>query len=464
MANPIVPPLAKPPAAPAAPAAPAPVAAPVAAVTAPEEVQTTKTADDYGTKSAPPSPVTLQPPPQLDQAKLVAQLAAEGAVASALKVDAPTARSWVASNPTMSEWMTKATADVAAGSTDRTKLETQLVGRLAKERFYDRGLSAQQLMAVMPGLPQDRAERMLPHLNTAMKAADINTPVRAQAFLAQLAHESGELKYFEELASGGAYEGRGDLGNTQAGDGMRFKGRGPIQLTGRYNYSEYGAMLAAEFPADSKGNPNWLVENPELASRPDIGFRLAAAYWEKHGLNGLADAGDFDAITKRINGGYNGAADRNAYYANAKQVLGSLDGGPISLAGDPVPPLEKGPAGGYSGGLGRGGGGVERLARGYAEANNLFADQFLQWLMQLGISDPAVLEALSEKLANDPEFIEFAKKVAPGWAPGKPVPEGAVMEFLASKFGSVAQEKGMNGAYNAMRERYGIGGAKPPSK
>jgi putative chitinase len=173
------------------------------------------------------------------------------------------------------------------------------------------GVSLQQLRSIMPNLSEARANEMLPHLNSAMAEAGINTPRRQAAFLAQLAHESGEFRWMEEIASGAAYEGRTDLGNTQPGDGMRFKGRGPIQLTGRSNYAAASAALGID-----------LVNNPTRAADPDVGFRTAAWFWNSRNLNSYADAGNFDAITLRVNGGYNGKASRDAYYNRALQVLG----------------------------------------------------------------------------------------------------------------------------------------------
>jgi hypothetical protein len=107
------------------------------------------------------------------------------------------------------------------------------------------------------------------------------------------------------------YEGRRDLGNTQPGDGKRFKGRGPIQVTGRANYRKYGAKLSLNLEA-----------NPELAATPEVGFRIAGLYWADRGLNALADLRDFKTITRRINGGLNGFADRQRYYERALLVLG----------------------------------------------------------------------------------------------------------------------------------------------
>ncbi len=172
-------------------------------------------------------------------------------------------------------------------------------------------LTVAQLVAVMPGLATARAEQLLPHLLAAVEQAEVTTPLRLAAFLAQVGHESGSLRYFRELASGEAYEGRRDLGNVQPGDGVRFRGRGPIQVTGRANYAAASAALGVD-----------LVARPELAELPEWGFKVSAWYWTKHALNALADARSFDAITRRINGGLNGKADRDARYARAKQVLG----------------------------------------------------------------------------------------------------------------------------------------------
>lgn len=135
----------------------------------------------------------------------------------------------------------------------------------------------------------------------------LDTPLRLAHFMAQLAHESGGFRYMEEIASGAAYEGRRDLGNDQPGDGKRYKGRGPIQLTGRANYRLFGRELGIDFE-----------EHPEIVALPSVGLLAACHFWKLRGLNELADADDVEAITKRINGGTNGLADRKAYLAKAK--------------------------------------------------------------------------------------------------------------------------------------------------
>jgi predicted chitinase len=159
------------------------------------------------------------------------------------------------------------------------------------------------------GVSASVADAEAPRAETAMREADITTQRRASYFLAQVLHESGGLRYFEEIASGAAYEGRRDLGNTRRGDGRRFKGRGPIQLTGRANYRAAGKDL---------GLP--LERNPKLAARHDVGWRVAAWYWRTRGLNALADAGDFVGVTRRINGGTNGLNDRSRYLGRIDDV------------------------------------------------------------------------------------------------------------------------------------------------
>jgi predicted chitinase len=185
-----------------------------------------------------------------------------------------------------------------------------------------------QLAQIMRNASQRRRKLFLQPLNDAMDAHDITTPLRAAAFLAQLAHESGELQFMEEIwgstAAQQRYEPPSDLarrlGNTQRDDGKRFKGRGPIQITGRANYKTFGDLMGLD-----------LVDNPDLAATPDIGFAIAGLFWERKGLNELADAGNFTEITRRINGGQNGAADREHFYAVAKQVLGAS--APVQRAG-----------------------------------------------------------------------------------------------------------------------------------
>ena len=167
------------------------------------------------------------------------------------------------------------------------------------------------LLKIMPHA-KSRVQEFLEPLNAAMREFHINTPERQAAFLAQIAHESGELRYVKELASGAAYEGRASLGNTQPGDGMKFKGRGLIQITGRNNYYECGSVLGWDF-----------ITSPELLEQPVNACRSAAWFWASRGLNDLADKGDYIRICRRINGGYNGLKERQAYYVKAMLYLGA---------------------------------------------------------------------------------------------------------------------------------------------
>jgi putative chitinase len=187
-----------------------------------------------------------------------------------------------------------------------------------------------ELRQIMPNCATAKRADYLPFIQQAMTEFDITSYLRETAFLAQLAHESGELRYMEEIASGAAYEGRANLGNTQPGDGQRFKGRGPIQLTGRANYQRYGDLLGLD-----------LVNDPTIAATKEVGFRIAGQFWQLNGLNELADQKQFKIITKRINGGYNGLDDRLKYYERAKKVLSRDDTETV-----PMPLTNSGASGG----------------------------------------------------------------------------------------------------------------------
>lgn len=167
------------------------------------------------------------------------------------------------------------------------------------------------LLEIMPHAGK-RAALFVPHLNANMPLFGIDTPLRQAAFLAQVAHESGSLAYVREIASGEAYEGRKDLGNTQPGDGRRFRGRGLLQITGRANYAECGKGIGLD-----------LLSHPELLEDPVHAVRSACWFWLARGLNTMADTGDIVKVSKRINGGTNGLAPRVAYYKRALAALGA---------------------------------------------------------------------------------------------------------------------------------------------
>ncbi len=143
-------------------------------------------------------------------------------------------------------------------------------------------------------------------------AAGITTRLRLCHFLAQAAHESDRFRTLEEYggpAYFARYDGRRDLGNTQAGDGARYHGRGLFQLTGRANYRRYGALIGLD-----------LEGSPERAKEPAISLAIAFAYWRDRGCNAAADADDLVAVTKLINGGRNGLAQRRQLLALAKTI------------------------------------------------------------------------------------------------------------------------------------------------
>lgn len=180
-------------------------------------------------------------------------------------------------------------------------------------------------------LPITRYDVLARHCNVALRQANCTTVNRAAMFLAQIGHESVGLKYTEEIASGEAYNGRQDLGNTQPGDGPRFKGRSYIQVTGRHNY---GALSRW---AHSKGyvpTPTYFVDNPTRLAGDQYAFLGAVWYWiAARNMNSYADAKDIVGATRAVNGGLNGLEDRrlrwNRCLALGTQILPSAGSGGI---------------------------------------------------------------------------------------------------------------------------------------
>jgi len=179
--------------------------------------------------------------------------------------------------------------------------------------------TVQQLQAAT-GCTPERAARWLPHIERACQLYDINTPKRLAAFLAQIGHESGRLRYVREIwgptPAQSRYEGRAYLGNRQPGDGKRYMGRGLIQITGRNNYRAVtvGMRLVRRDAPDFERSPEQL-EQPEWAALS------AAWFWHSRNLSALADAGKFELITRRINGGLNGQDERVALYGAALDAM-----------------------------------------------------------------------------------------------------------------------------------------------
>lgn len=172
-------------------------------------------------------------------------------------------------------------------------------------------VSAAQLIEILPGADEAFITANLKYINQSMYAGDMTSATRKAAYLAQIAHESDRFRGLTEYASGSGYEGRADLGNTEPGDGKRFKGRGGIHLTGRANYQAASDHFGVDF-----------VANPELVAEPEWAFKVAEWFWTRGDLNALADSGSFRTMTRRINGGLTGIDDREDLHARATEVLG----------------------------------------------------------------------------------------------------------------------------------------------
>lgn len=172
------------------------------------------------------------------------------------------------------------------------------------------------VLARATGLSAPRAAEILPAVSDGLKASQCTNVNRIAMWLAQVGHESGSFVYTEEIASGAAYEGRSDLGNTQPGDGVRFKGRSWIQITGRNNYAAFSRWCSGKGLVPS---PTEFVDNPNrLADLKWAGIG-AAWYWTvaRSDINALSDRQDLETVTRRINGGTNGLADRRDRYNRA---------------------------------------------------------------------------------------------------------------------------------------------------
>lgn len=178
-------------------------------------------------------------------------------------------------------------------------------------------LTAERFARLFPRVPMESQERYRAAVVAACERFGINTPERIAAFLAQVSHESGGLLFLQEIwgpsPAQERYETRSDLGNVLSGDGYRFRGRGPLQITGRYNYARAGAALG--LPLESE---------PELLAEIENGMAAAAWFWSRSNLNELADQAAFDRITRTINGGLNGLPDRIRRWNKARVILGLL--------------------------------------------------------------------------------------------------------------------------------------------
>jgi putative chitinase len=180
-------------------------------------------------------------------------------------------------------------------------------------------ITAELLAAIMPKSRKRDIDKYLPHFEPAFTHAQINTPERIAMFIAQIGHESGSLRYDEEIWIDSPAQLRYEppsalatkLGNTETGDGYRFGGRGLIQLTGRYNYTYFGNALGID-----------LIASPDLAKEPHHSTQIACEFWQQRDCNLLADNRDLRGTTLRINGGLNNFQDRVTRYDTACRALG----------------------------------------------------------------------------------------------------------------------------------------------
>lgn len=183
------------------------------------------------------------------------------------------------------------------------------------------------IMSVAPRFSAKRAESQLRIVGevsgvfaSTLDSYDINTKLRIAHFMAQVTYECAGFRTTQEFASGAAYEGRLDLGNTNKGDGKRYKGRGLIQLTGRANYRNIGKRLSLP-----------LEDNPELAADAVISLKIACEYWQARNINAVADRDDLIQATKLVNGGLNGLEQRRKYLQKAKTALANIEGLRVAL-------------------------------------------------------------------------------------------------------------------------------------
>lgn len=173
-------------------------------------------------------------------------------------------------------------------------------------------VTSERLLRLVPAGKPVIVDGIAAGFDGAARDHGVITRLRICHFLAQAAHETDGFRTLEEYggpAYFARYEGRRDLGNTQAGDGARYHGRGVFQLTGRSNYRRFGALIGVDLEAE-----------PELAKRPDLSLAIAFAYWREREINPAADADDIARVTRLINGGGNGLAERTRLLARAKEI------------------------------------------------------------------------------------------------------------------------------------------------
>lgn len=191
----------------------------------------------------------------------------------------------------------------------------------------------EDILEKIAGIKTPLMKSLSEEISKTCQKFEIDTKKEFAHFLAQACHETDHFKTLEEYASGKAYEGRKDLGNIQSGDGMKYKGRGIFQTTGRSNYKQLGVEI---------GKPNLFIQNPSLLKSPEYAVWSACVYWKSRNLNDIANHDDSDRLKKKyrgqivlvspveyismtINGGKNGLQDRINFYQRALKVLPDED-------------------------------------------------------------------------------------------------------------------------------------------
>lgn len=256
-----------------------------------------------------------------------------------------------------------------------------------------------------------------------IKVGNLTTSARLAQFLAQVAHESDGFKTTVEYASGKAYNGRADLGNRPGtNDGVTYKGRGLIQLTGRNNYAAMGKKLGVNF-----------IDNPAIAAQFPYAAITAAQFWSDKNLNLYADTGDINAITKKINGGYNGLADRKMYLARAEKEVSDTKMAQRRLAELKYPP---GGIDGVSGPLTR------SAIRDFQDAAGLPVTGVLDYGTKRAIfADNAPTRPVSAERANITvqKLVEKGSEVVEGTQEAKKGIIGAGLATAASAAGQIKE-------------------------
>lgn len=172
-------------------------------------------------------------------------------------------------------------------------------------------ITKKQLASIWGSNENSISDAVINDLNSCLNLFKINTQSRMRHFISQISHESGAGKWMKELASGDAYEGRRDIGNTQPGDGKKYKGAGFIQLTGRANYASFSKYM--NDPKIMNGVDYVALNYPATSG----GF-----WWYNNNMNALCDKNpSVEEVTRKVNGGYRGLEDRKKYYNRCLSVI-----------------------------------------------------------------------------------------------------------------------------------------------